>query len=100
MAEAADGAGVRGQLRPRNPLHLHRHEAQPHDRDHPVAQRLGRPPRILLRQDVDQIARQVRLPQAALHQAGEHRHSDLRRRLLRHRLQRSLSLSLTHALIH
>jgi hypothetical protein len=89
VAGAADGAGAGGERAPGRHVQRHRHEAQPHHGDHPLAQRLRGPPRLLLPHVVDQTARQGRRRQRpAVHAPGEHRRADLRRRVLRHRVQR------------
>lgn len=67
MAEAADAEGVCGELRFGNSVRVHRHEAESDDWDHPVAQRLSWPARILLRQDLDQVSRQIWHSQPALY---------------------------------
>jgi hypothetical protein len=88
VAGAGDGSGAGGQRRPGGALLPHYAQAQPHRRDHPLAQRRRGAARLLPGPHLDGGAREVRRRLQALHQAGEHRHSDMRRRLLRPRLQR------------
>jgi len=92
VAGAGDGAGAGGQRRPRGAILPHHAQAQPHRRDHPLAQRRRGAARLLPRPHLDGGAREVRRRLQALHQAGEHRHPDMRRRLLRPRLQRYVKL--------
>lgn len=88
MAEAAYGQGLCGELRVGDSLHLHRDEAQPDHWDYTIPQRFCGAAGLFLRQDLDQVAREVRDAEAAFHQAREHRYTDLRCCLLRHCFQR------------
>ncbi|CAN6453257.1 unnamed protein product [Victoria cruziana] len=87
MAGAAHFLSICDELLPRHDVVCDCDEAQSHHENHPVAQRRGGAARLLLHQNVDKVAGEVRAPQAAIHQAGEHRHPDMCRRLLRHCLQ-------------
>lgn len=101
MDEAADDTSLVRELSAVDPLHFHSDEVEPHHGDHPFPQCLRRSPRVLLRQDLDQVSRQLWPSEAALHSPGEHRYTDLRRCLLRHRLQRyALLLYCFHKFVH
>lgn len=83
---AADGEGLVHGAPPQPRLQLHRVQAQPHHRRHPVAERRRGTARVRDGQVLDEPPRAVRAPEAALHAAGEHRDPDVRRGLLGDRI--------------
>lgn len=67
MAEAADSEGVVGELCVEHFVHIHRDEAESDEWDHSVAQCLCWAARILLRQNMDEVSREVWMAEAALY---------------------------------